>query len=249
MIKKAYKNESRIKMICAKDALMLGMETRFYCLDTDCNAHMYVCNVEGLSSAYFRAKYKKYPHIEGCNSNEINSFNLSKADEQKFYFENALNAMFIPDLKSNQKNNNSHTDRTDNSTDNPLRTVSQIYLMCKSFSCEDSYNNIKIGHMLFDNRSNFMYPRGVFGLRLIEASTKAHFYDKNTQKIMAVAPRDSKKYEFHLKFLDVSLFNEIKNKIFKNKNKKLIVAGKWVSSGIYNVFASNIYSEKQIALK
>jgi len=249
MTNKAYKSDSRIEMICAEEASMLGMETRFYCLDTDCDAHMYVCNLDGLSSAYFRAKYSKYSHIKGCNSKEINSFNLSKENEQNFCFENALNAMFIPGLKSNQKKDNSHTGGKGNSTDNPLRTVSQIYLMCKSFSCKDFYNNIEIGSMLFDNRSSFMYPRGVFGLRIIESIIKEHFYDKNTLEIMVEAPRDSMKYEFRLKFLDVLLFNEVKNKIFKNKNKKLIVAGNWVSSGIYNVFTTDILSKKQIAMK
>lgn len=35
---------------------------RFYCPDPQCDAHLFLCNQDGVSKAYFRATLKSHPH-------------------------------------------------------------------------------------------------------------------------------------------------------------------------------------------
>ena len=121
--------------------------------------------------------------------------------------------------------------------------------MCKSHDCSDTYNKITIGQMLLDNRSFYMYPKGVFGWRIIEGKCKRpYFYDATKKEILLIATADSKEYTFILNFDDETLFKEIKNMIFLNKDYLVVVAGDWKSSGCFNVFCTAFSSKKQLAI-
>ena len=39
---------------------------RFYCPDPQCDAHLFLCNQDGVSKAYFRATLKSHPHNLDC---------------------------------------------------------------------------------------------------------------------------------------------------------------------------------------
>ncbi len=94
-----------------------------------------------------------------------------------------------------------------------------------------------------------MYPKGVFGWRIIEGKCKRpYFYDSTKKEIMLTASTDGEEYTFILKFGEEALFKEIKNDIFPNKEYLIVVAGKWSNSGIFNVFCSTVSSKKQLAI-
>ncbi|GAA0377311.1 hypothetical protein GCM10008933_05760 [Paenibacillus motobuensis] len=80
--------------------------------------------------------------------------------------------MRIPS-KSVLKKKSPNPHKTGESDSKPLRTTRQIYDMCKSYPCSHSYNNLVIGQMLLDDRSEYMYPKGVFGNRVIESIVRS----------------------------------------------------------------------------
>ena len=52
----------------------------------------------------------------------------------------------------------------------PPRTLRQIYSLCKSFSVGNTYAGKEIGSMILDDRSEYRYPKGCFGNKIIEAT-------------------------------------------------------------------------------
>lgn len=242
-----YEDKKRTKELYAKNALKEDKNKRYYCPNPNCDAHMYICNVDGVSSAYFSATRKPHPHITGCDFEASNNFNSQKFDEINFDFEDVLEAMRKPSTSvSKKKSSNLH--KTGEPDSKPLRTIRQIYDMCKSYPCSHKYNNLVIGQMLLDDRSEYMYPKGVFGNRVIESKVKSGiFYDSTKMGIYLVAP-SSQKYEFILQFSDIKLFKTIKNKLYNNKDKLIVVSGLWKPSKTFDVFLTEIMSEKQIAI-
>lgn len=58
----------------------------------------------------------------------------------------------------------------------------------------------------------------------------------------------SQKYSFILSFFDEITYKTIRSEIYNNRDKIIVVAGEWKSSGIYNSFITRIYGRKQIAI-
>ena len=58
----------------------------------------------------------------------------------------------------------------------------------------------------------------------------------------------SKKYTFILSFSDEDNYKKIRSEIYNNRDKIIVIAGKWESSGEYNKFTSKVYGAKQVAI-
>lgn len=121
--------------------------------------------------------------------------------------------------------------------------------MCKQFPPNYSYGNKKIGRMILDDRTAYWYPNGVFGFKIIESCVKGRFYDNDKNEIYLVAPIANPNYYFILSIPDINLYRKIRNMVFENKDKLIIVAGEWNSSkeGRW-IIKSIIYSNKQITI-
>lgn len=242
-----YKDAARTDKLHAKEAQKQNKGKRYYCPNPECDAHMYLWNVDGVSAAYFRAS-RSYKHREGCPYGIKNGFNPNEYDEEKFDFDNAILALTIQS-KVQSKNEEPGEHGSGTGISKPPRTIRQIYSMCKAYDYSDKYNGITIGKMLIDNRSIFMYPKGVFGWRIIETKCKRpRFYDSNKMEISLVASTVGEEYTFILNFDNEGLFKEIKNTIFPNKEYLIVVAGQWSSSGTFNIFCASINSKKQLAI-
>ncbi|AXH99842.1 hypothetical protein DV702_08900 [Sporosarcina sp. PTS2304] len=247
MVLYAYIDRERTKKFYAKEALKEDKKKRYYCPSPTCDAHMYLCSVDGVSSAYFSATRKQHSHRQGCGFEASNNFKPQNFDEASFDFENVLEAMRKLN-KSTVKNKKSILHKNGEAHSKPLRTTRQIYEMCKSYPCSHKYNNLSIGKMLLDDRSEYMYPKGVFGNRIIESKVKRGiFYDSTKMELRLVAP-SSKKYELILQFADKSLFLDIKNSLYKNRDKLIILSGLWESSATFNSFCTKIVNKSQIVV-
>lgn len=123
-------------------------------------------------------------------------------------------------------------------------TIKQIYDMCKAHDSRDTFNGQTVGQILVDYRSIYMYPRGVFGYRIIEAKCLAHLYDDIN--IYLETPIDDVKYKLKLHFTDKKLFKEIRDLLYNNRNHIIAIAGKWESSEEYNCFITEFTSKRQI---
>lgn len=242
-----YKDDKKTIEFYAQDAVKGDMGIRYYCPNPNCDAHMYLCGVDGLSAAHFSANRKSHPHIDGCGFGSSNGFNPNNTDESSFDFQTSLENMMNPSSPTKKKKSpDGH--KTGISKLKPLRTIRQVYDMCKSYTCTQSYNNQLIGQMLLDDRSEYMYPKGVFGNRIVEAKIKTgKFYNPNKKEIYLLGP-SSRKYEFILQVSDNELFSFIRDSLFNNRDRLVIVAGRWESSATFNVFKTNVTSKRQIKI-
>lgn len=243
-----FKDSARTDILFAKNAREQNKGVRYYCPNPICDAHMYISNIDGVSASYFRV-LPTHRHAEGCPYSISNGFDPNKFDENNFDFNNALLSLM---MTSKSQIKNASLEKYENGKMNPKppRTIRQIYSMCKSYNYYDSYNGIAIGKMLVDNRSIRMYPKGIFGWRIIETKCKRpNFYDSTKMEIsLVIAFTDKNEYTFVLKFDNEKLFREIRNVIFQNKEYLIVVAGEWKSSGTFNIFQTNFSSRKQLLI-
>lgn len=242
-----YKDSARTEKLIARNAQKEDKSIRFYCLNPNCDAHMYIWNYDGDSGSYFQAS-KSHGHIEGCFFHASNEFKPNKFNEKEFQFVNLLSDLMKPSKEQTKKElPGEHSNGK--ASPNPPHTLSQIYSMCKSYDCNDSYNGNVIGQMLVDNRSIYMYPKGVFGWRLIEAKCKSpYFYDKVKKEITLISSTNGNEYEFILKFNDEKFFKEIESYIYPNREHLLVVSGEWKTSGKFNAFVTNFTSKRQLSV-
>ena len=245
----AYRDKERKHIILASEALEEDRYKFFYCPNPLCNSKLFICAVDGSRKAHFRATKSAYKHIANCpyaNSSVV--FDDNKFNQSNFLFENAIQNLLV---KNNSKSamSVSKSSSCDKHTNYTLRTIKQIYSMCKQFPPNYSYGNEKIGRMILDDRTAYCYPKGVFGFKIIESCVKGRFYDNDKNEIYLVAPIANPNYHFILSIPDINLYRKIRNMVFENKDKFIIVAGQWNSSKADGrTIKSIIYSNKQITI-
>lgn len=249
MANHAYRDKERREIILASEALEENRDKFFYCPNPLCNSKLFICAVDGSRKAYFRATKSAYKHIANCpyaNSSVV--FDDNKFNQSNFSFENAIQDLLI---KNNSKTikSESKSSTLGEHANHTLRTIKQIYSMCKQFPPNYSYGNEKIGRMILDDRTTYWYPKGVFGFKIIESCVKGRFYDNDKNEIYLVAPVANPKYHFILSISDINLYKKIRNMVFENQDKFIIVAGDWKPSNLgYGYFETRIYSDRQISI-
>lgn len=248
MANHAYRDKERREIILASEALEENRDKFFYCPNPLCNSKLFICAVDGSRKAYFRATKSAYKHIANCpyaNSSVV--FDDNKFNQSNFSFENAIQDLLI---KNNSKTikSESKSSTLGEHANHTLRTIKQIYSMCKQFPPNYSYGNEKIGRMILDDRTTYWYPKGVFGFKIIESCVKGRFYDNDKNEIYLVAPVANPNYHFILSISDINLYKKIRNMVFENQDKFIIVAGDWKPSNLgYGYFETRIYSDRQIS--
>lgn len=204
---------------------------------------MYICSVDGIKSAYFSADLKGHGHVKGCDYAKPNSFNPNKYDESVFDFGNLINNLMQDNQKTNSKTSKTNNKKVGPVKQHSIRTIRQLYDMCKSKPVDSYYNNIQIKDMLIDDRSLSSYTKGIKGNKLVEAILKTKFYDKN----LHVFYLSVGEYELILKIDDNDkLFKYIRNVFYNNRDKRIVIAGHWEKGNNYNEFKTNIRTKKQI---
>ncbi len=243
----AFKDKERKDIIYASDAIVEDRNKNFYCPNPSCTAHLYVCAIDGSKQAYFRATKHEFKHIKGCSYARSDGFNRSEYDEEAFDFDSAIEKLFsVTNTQKARVIANEHG--TGEPKKNSLRTLRQLYYMCKSIPVNDRYGEKQIGDMLLDERSLYRYPRGCFGNRIIEAYANGKFYDNGKQQIYIIAPIVEKQYSFILQFRNQEIYKTIRKEIFNNKENIIVVAGNWKSSGSYNCFLTEVVGRKQVSV-
>ena len=249
MANHAYRDKERRDIILASEALEENRDKSFYCPYPLCNSKLFVCAGDGSRKAYFRATKSAYKHIANCpyaNSSVV--FDDNKFNQSDFLFENAMQDLLVAN-NSNPSNRDSKISSYGKHDNHTLSTLKQIYSMCKQFPPNYSYGNEKIGRMILDDRTAYWYPKGVFGFKIIESCIKGRFYDNEKNEIYLVAPVANPNYHFILSIPDINLYRTIRNMVFENKDKLIIVAGEWnLSKEDRRIITSIIYSNKQITI-
>lgn len=250
----AYIDIYKTKRKYASECTQYDVGRVFYCPFENCTAHLFVCGLmSDKRNNYFSANDNKYPHIEDCiYSMKGFNFNRTEYNEENFIFQNAIESLMVNSKQSISNNKNANYG---NGNVRVLRTLKQIYTMCKNIDINDTYNEIEIWQMLVDSRSIHMYENGILGYKIIECSYYCYNSENNT--ILVKCPdRNNNKYILGLHFSNCELFRKTLNKIFdKDSNRHIIIGGnfKEIENKIskYNIFSNfgcEIYSKKQVAI-
>lgn len=113
-----------------------------------------------------------------------------------------------------QRNIGEHNNGENNKQ--PIKTLRQIYSMCKSRPVTDMYAGKKIRDMILDDRSAYYYTKGCFGNKIVEARRQAgHFFEDESKRVFFKAPTESGKYTFVLQFDEEKIYGKIKTEIKK----------------------------------
>lgn len=209
MAKYAYRDKDRKNIIYSDKAIKEDRNIAFFCPNHGCDAKLYICAVDGSKSAYFRATKSEFKHILNCPfANSSTEFDSNKYDESKFVYEDAINNLLCK-TKPSSPTSLSSAHGNDEPSTHPPRTLRQIYSLCKSLSVRDTYAGKEIGSMILDDRSEYRYPKGCFGNKIIEATVDGKLYDNKKKEIYLVSPINSKKYVFILSFSDEDNYKKI----------------------------------------
>ncbi len=247
----AYEDANRTKKIAAIDALTMDRNKRYYCSNPNCDAHLFVCVVNGSKEAYFRATKKAFNHIDNCKYTVSGKLNLNEYNEELFDFDKIMVSFFSISNKKNTTLSSNASIEVFNSKNNilkPLKTLRQLYLMCLEKNPKDKYAGREIGEMLLDERSFYRYPNGCYGYRIVEAYADRRVYANSKREIYLLGPIKNKKYSFVLHFSDWKIYNTIRNEIYNNKSRTIVVAGDWKSSKSYNSYTTEISNLKQVCV-
>lgn len=224
---------------------------RYYCPNPKCNAKMFLRSYDGERNSFFAAS-RKTGHIEHCPYGSDNTFNPDLVNEEEFNAEFAISNLMnlLENSKKSMENkkitiNKVEKEKEKTDKENIPHTIKQIYDMCKSYDCNTIFNNQTIGQILIDCRSIYMFSRGIFGYRVIEAKCKKFLYN-NQREIFLETPIYNKKYSLTLYFENEELFTEIRKLLYDNRENVIIVAGKWEKTEKFNCFGTKIMSKRQI---
>ena len=240
----AYKDAARTIRVLAREITERDKGIRHYCPNLKCGARMFIRSYDGESKSVFAASGNP-GHIEHCPYGSENTYNPEKTKEEGFNSDDAISNLMTVTLQ--KKVSKTKTKEKMGGTSEEAvapHTILQIYDMCKAHYCKDTFNGQTIGQILLDSRSSYMYPRGVFGYRIIEAKCKKYLYDD--KNIYLETPIDNVKYDLKLHFEDEELFTRMKKLLYANQNHLIAIAGKWESSGDYNCFFTEVVSDRQI---
>lgn len=244
----AYTAASRreSEKILAKNITKREKGVRYYCPNPQCNAKMFVRCVEGERKTFFAASGNP-GHIENCLFGSSNTYNPEKTTEEGFDADDAIKKLMEIERRRYIGNENKSNEK-EKSIENKIvpHTIKQIYDMCKSYDCKDTFNNQTIGQILVDDRSVHMYPKGIYRYRIIEAKCKKKLYDN--MDIYLETPLRNEKYSLKLHFEDKELFYEIRKKLFANQDHMIVIAGEWKSAKKYHCFVTEFKSRRQILI-
>ena len=246
MAKYAYRDKDRKEIIYSSSATEEDRNTAFFCPNKMFEAKLYICALNGSNSAYFRATKVEFNHIKSCPFGNSNiEFDSNKYDESKFIYDNAINNLLCT-TKTTSPATVSSVHGTGEPSAHPPRTLRQIYSLCKSLPVGDTYASQKIESMILNDRSEYRYPKGCFGNKIIETIVNGKIYNDKKKEVYLAVPVNSKKYVLTLTFLDESLYKEIRTEIYNNRDKIIVIAGRWKSAGKSNEIVSEVYGKKQV---
>lgn len=240
----AYEDFDRKKDITAKEAAKHYVSIRYYCPNPSCDAHLHLCSVEGSLTIHFKATRKEYRHIPGCPYGKSGAFSPESFDEDNFKFEDMIDGLMKPtprkSLTGGPAGHGSGITEI-----KPPHTLIQVYDMCRVHSPRDTYNGQAIGKMLLCDRSAYFWPKGIYGPLIIEGMCSKRFYDSSKKEIYLKTPIKKSVYNLVLKFSDQQAFKLLKDRLFENRDKIIIVGGVWKFYGIYGTFFTEIITTKQ----
>lgn len=204
---------------------------------------MFIRNVDGERRAHFRSSGNS-GHIQYCPYGSDNGYNPNNTTEEGFDADDIIGRMMVTEQRRRNLGVGREGQGMGGAEDTVPHTIRQVYDMCKAHSCRDMFNGQTIGKILVDSRSIYMFPRGIYGYKLIEAKCRNRFYDG--MSIYLETPINEVEYQLELRITDGGLFRRVRNMFYHNANNVIVVVGNWQPSGAWNKFMTKFNTMRQI---
>lgn len=245
----AYRDSERKDEITAKEAAKENITTRYYCPNPKCDAHLYVCSIEGNRTVHLKATKKDYRHVPGCLFGNSGGAYSDPFDESSFNFKEMISGLIIS-VAHQTDNKEPGEHGTGEPKARPPRTIRQVYDICKERAPKDMYGSEYVGKMLLCDQSAYFWPKGIYGPLIIEGKCRKFFYKESEEvrEIYLDTPIHNSKYNLVLKFGSKKLFKTILSRLFKNRDKIIVVGGLWGAYGVYGTFCIDLKSARQIKI-
>lgn len=243
MISYTYKSKEReeASIVFAHDCTEKDLGIRLYCPNPDCDAHMFLCNLNNSNiKPYFRATLKNHPHIKDCRYSKLN-FKIENYDENKFDFEKATINVMKPSRVGQSSIEKKPSQKPTKKL--PPHTIKQIYELAISNDINFEYNGTKMWQILADKRSAHIYHKGIFRKCMVEG----YFAGYKTTKKYIRMKYFIDKLNFHyirLDFYDDTVFLKAVDLFLEARPSAVVVWGEWKPIDYY--FKTTIHSLNQI---
>lgn len=247
MVNHAFLNSDRTQCVSAEWALAANHSRRYFCPNPYCDAHLYICQSDGNRQGYFSANRKLHRHIEHCDYSSSDNSTREQYDGSKFNF-----PKFIANLVA--RNSHHSSEQTEDKPNvvkaantvsrKQLRTVRQLYTLCKQNPPTEQFNNYKFGDMLFDERSKDMHPNGPVKEMLVEAVRRPWLYEKG-KYVLHLKTATTRSYNLEIHVPDHRIYNQFRKAIFDNQDSKIVLVGIWSLSRNGNYSSLTIEKKSQ----
>lgn len=249
-----YLDKERTKRLDAKKYNpAIHKEKRLYCLNPKCVMKMHYVSASGNKNAYFAASPT---YIDGIKMEHqgyckvlAKGIDLTKHDPKLFSFPDCL--MKLQNTHGTSKGiSKPRTAPSDKeyTGKRAVRTLKEIYLMCKEFDVDDTYNIYNISDILADDRNYSIYQNEIRGYKLVE--TTFYRFDPTERNIYLNYPYFSTKNPFSrlcIHINDLDLFDQMTKEFNAcGHYGRIIISGEWTESPELDVIAQcEFYSKEQ----
>lgn len=248
----AYRNLDKTDEINIDDLYNEPADKIYYCPDQDCPAWLKSVMRYGVKKPYFRA-LPSHPHRKNCPYTKNNADFVSQYDENLFDFHRILNRI-MTDSSSNKLHGAyakvpTHLNSTPSASKTP-KTICELYTLLKQLSPSSNYGEMPVSHMLFDERSAYLYTKYVQGEKLIECYPSKKYYDEQKGEFYLESKPEKNRFNLVLSCKDKKIFRQIRDYLFNNNDRSFVIAANWrtVHEAKHPTAKSLINSKKQIYL-
>lgn len=216
-----FTDKKKKTILYANDCDSSNLNIEYFCPTPNCKAKLTLRSLNGERSPYFAALPSK-THDDFCiipklgrNKSDYNTSNFSMESLYDIIISKQSSDLNSESGKciSNNNNNNNESDK--------INTTSKLYYFCKGHDIEYIIKDqLKVINLIADDRTNFLFTKGIFGLKLVEAVFSR--YERDNNKIYfnyPVNPLLKNKFNLCVEFNQKSDFEKILKKIFKNKDE------------------------------
>lgn len=253
----AYIDEARTIRVEAVNCTISDRNKRYYCPEPDCTAHMKLRCVESINAPHFCA-LKKFPHT-GVNCKYDSAQQISARHDEKLFqaddfFLNLSNSDRYSGTNERtiKKASKRKAPSVEQEYPTPIRTVRDLYILCKVRDVNSKYGDIPVKELLCDDRSNFLYTRGINKNRLIECTY--HHYNRKKQSIFLKYPLDTNKknqYTICIHIENARLYDRLLKMLYTEQGvvpSPVVIASCWhtQTSQEQKIVFGDVVSGKQI---
>lgn len=215
-------------------------ELTYYCSCKLCKARMHLCSFKASNKK--PPYYSSYPHEEHCpecmehKANHQNRFDRTAYDDTQFDSVTFLQQLMEPPIVDNPQTKSETAESKNTKTSTTPKTamlpyqLATVYRLCRGSNIDEPFgNNPKdsVGLFLADSRSNRIFTKGIYGIRMVEC----YFREAESSKYLCfhypLDPTAPHQHDIVLQIEDEQLKRSLWTKLCKGGERPIVILGDW----------------------